>query len=605
MKVLVSFVAAACFCVALSLAAQTSTSNATQTQQVPHLVKFSGTVQGSVADKGENGVILGTGVAPTNVVAITFALYAEQTGGAPLWSEVQNVHVDATGHYNVQLGSTKPDGLPVELFTSAQAQWLGVQLQGQAEQPRVMLLSVPYALKAADAETFGGKPPSAYIQVANSGSTSGSTSATGAATNDTKGGVQNDHPLSLTGSGVPNYLAVWSTGNTLGPSTIWNTRWVGIFSHTPAAPLEVDSDGQSGPNVQVTATGNANGLLATSAATSGNAYGVGGSSASTTGIGVYGKVSATTGQNFGVAGSAASSGGVGVAGVSNSTTGSNVGVVGQDYSASGAGVQGSNFATSGNAIGVVGSTSSTGGVAVLGTGVGSSAEGNTVTLRPAGVWGDTDQASGIGVLATADFGIAFAGYNDAENISTAKFQNDESTDEVGNVLATKGGHFHGICVMDVGGNLGCSGSKSAVVPVDGGTRKVALYAVEAPDNWFEDFGSAQLSRGSAVVQLEPVFGQTVNSSVEYHVFLTPKGDCKGLYVTNETADSFEVRELGGGTASVGFDYRIIARRKGYENIRLADRTKQFNSVDNEPRPQPGKVAAPKLPHPIVSLAAQK
>jgi hypothetical protein len=46
-------------------------------------------------------------------------------------------------------------------------------------------------------------------------------------------------------------------------------------------------------------------------------------------------------------------------------------------------------------------------------------------------------------------------------------------------------------VIDVGGNLGCTGSKSAVVPVDGGTRKVALYAVEAPENWFEDIGSAQ------------------------------------------------------------------------------------------------------------------
>ena len=76
-----------------------------------------------------------------------------------------------------------------------------------------------------------------------------------------------------------------------------------------------------------------------------------------------------------------------------------------------------------------------------------------MTFRPIGVWGDTNQSAGVGVLATADFGIAIAAYNNAENISTAKFQNDENTDEVGNVLATKGGHFGGICVMDVGGNL--------------------------------------------------------------------------------------------------------------------------------------------------------
>jgi hypothetical protein len=35
--------------------------------------------------------------------------------------------------------------------------------EGFAEQPRVMLLSVPYALKAADADTVGGKPLSAFV----------------------------------------------------------------------------------------------------------------------------------------------------------------------------------------------------------------------------------------------------------------------------------------------------------------------------------------------------------------------------------------------------------------------------------------------------------
>jgi hypothetical protein len=253
----------------------------------------------------------------------------------------------------------------------------------------------------------------------------------------------------------------------------------------------------------------------------------------------------------------------------------------------------------------MGVTDSPAGIGIYGTGVSQSDEGGTVTLRPVGVWGDTNQSSGIGVLATADFGIAIAAYNNAENISTAKFQNDETTDGSGNILATHGGHFGGICVIDVGGNLGCNGSKSAVVPVDGGTRKVALYAVEAPENWFEDFGSARLSEGSAVISMESVFAQTVNTDLEYHVFLTPKGDCKGLYVTNETAESFEVRELGGGTANVAFDYRIVARRKGYETIRLADKTKRFDQIANEAGAVRGKVAPPVVPRPLVSRAEQK
>jgi hypothetical protein len=86
--------------------------------------------------------------------------------------------------------------------------------------------------------------------------------------------------------------------------------------------------------------------------------------------------------------------------------------------------------------------------------------------------------------------------------------------------------------------------------------------------WFDDYGSGQLSSGAVTVSLDPGFAQTVNTSIDYHVFLTPKGDCKGLYVTNETVAGFEVKELGGGASSVMFDYRIVALRKGYENVRL-------------------------------------
>jgi hypothetical protein len=62
--------------------------------------------------------------------------------------------------------------------------------------------------------------------------------------------------------------------------------------------------------------------------------------------------------------------------------------------------------------------------------------------------------------------------------------------------------------------------------------------------------------------------QTVNLPLGYHVFLTPKGDCKGLFVAGETNSGFEVRELSGGKSTVEFDYRIVAHRNGYEAKRL-------------------------------------
>jgi len=72
--------------------------------------------------------------------------------------ETQNVHPDKFGHYSVALGSTSSQGLPANVFATGEARWLGVQVHGQDEQPRVLLMSVPYALKALDAETIGGKP---------------------------------------------------------------------------------------------------------------------------------------------------------------------------------------------------------------------------------------------------------------------------------------------------------------------------------------------------------------------------------------------------------------------------------------------------------------
>src|SRR5207253_8228088 len=108
-----------------------------------------------------NGILKDRDNRPLNgVVGLAFALYKDQQGGAPLWLEIQNVQLDEQGRYSVLLGMTQAAGLPIELFTSSPSLWLGVQVQlpGWEETPRMLLVSVPYALKAADADTIGGKP---------------------------------------------------------------------------------------------------------------------------------------------------------------------------------------------------------------------------------------------------------------------------------------------------------------------------------------------------------------------------------------------------------------------------------------------------------------
>jgi hypothetical protein len=122
---------------------------------VPRLVRFAGSFQPAVQQ-------------PAGLAGATFAIFNEQEGGTALWTEEQNVELDAAGNYSVLLGSTKNGGMPAELFGASEPRWLQVSFHvpDAADSPRVLLVSVPYAFKAVDADTLGGKPASAYLMAA-------------------------------------------------------------------------------------------------------------------------------------------------------------------------------------------------------------------------------------------------------------------------------------------------------------------------------------------------------------------------------------------------------------------------------------------------------
>jgi hypothetical protein len=129
------------------------------------------------------------------------------------------------------------------------------------------------------------------------------------------------------------------------------------------------------------------------------------------------------------------------------------------------------------------------------------------------------------------------------------------------------GYFNGGSGLFVQGNQTATGTKSAVVKTAGGYRK--LYCEEAAEVWFTDYGTAQLQNGHATITLDPIFLQTVTID-ELHpmkVFIQMDGESKPVYIKKGTS-SFEVIETSSGTSNASFDYRIVASRKGYENIRL-------------------------------------
>jgi len=224
-----------------SLAAAQSARSSQSFAVVPRLVNFSGKAM-------DGGKVI------TGVAGATFAIYSEESGGSPLWLETQNLQADTKGNYTVQLGATKPDGLPLDLFTSGEARWLGVAINSGQEQPRVLLLSVPYALKAADAETIGGLPPSAFMLAAPP-------AVAGSSNDGSANSANNGVTPAVTGTGTTDFIALWkSNAGALGNSALFqsgtgSTAKVGINSTTPASTLDVNGAVTARGNLSLPATG--------------------------------------------------------------------------------------------------------------------------------------------------------------------------------------------------------------------------------------------------------------------------------------------------------------------------------------------------------------
>lgn len=805
---------------------------------VPGLINYSSIL------KDDSGKVI------TSITGVTFLLYSSETGGAPLWMETQNVTPDKGGHYTVTLGATTAQGLPADLFSNGEARWLAVQIGSEAEQSRTLLVAVPYAMKAVDAQTLGGLPASAFVLAGSQATASAETKTSGnaASANSSKKSTTPTNP-DVTGVGTVDYIPMWDTTSDIIDSVIFQkSSEIGIGTTSPAATLDVAGKGDvrdtltlfpkstdntlavSGTTFAISSAGkvtfvsgqtfpgtgtitgittasgsglsgggtsgtlslkipsagvtnamladskitlNANsagGLTTPGVMTLGSTYTIGlkactskqilqysgtawacasagtgtvtsvASGAGLTGGPITGsgtlsiatggvtnamladsKVTVTAGTDLTGGGAVSlggsttlnvdttkiptlgsanafsaaqtingpssavsltvdSSGGIGdpqaeliqnntsdyarlrftdsgstnywdVAGTVttsgsgpqlnfwNGGAGLNVlqifptsvqtnanlyvnntaGLAGGDgadvyapdygvyansstfdgallYGQSGgafgslseadadatynAAAAGWEYGGTQENIGLYGYVASPIGFGSYSEGYEASTEGTiccagSYTL---GSWSDTSGNSstvtGIAALATVDNGYANVSYSNSTS-PTAWFENDETTNNNSIVLSTFGGNTGDQCWFDVSANLTCDGTISPSVPVAGGAKKVAMYGVSAAENWFEDAGGGQLAKGAAVVHLDPTFAETVNTGVEYRVFLTPNGDCKGLYVSQKSATSFEVHELGGGTSNISFDYRIMAKRLGFETARMEDRTASF------------------------------
>jgi len=196
---------------------------------VPNLFRYGGTLRDA------NGASVSSAT-----VGVTFAIYKQQDGGAPIWMETQNVNSDASGDYSALLGSTIATGLPIELFSQPEQRWLGVQIQGQAEQPRVLLASVPYAFKAHEAETLGGRSVSDFVLSKDaSGPANGSSIGTGSGiisiNNDTTPAqiLSGGNGIGITDNGGGSHTIANTGGYGLEPVTVVHANG-GVTLYTPS-----------------------------------------------------------------------------------------------------------------------------------------------------------------------------------------------------------------------------------------------------------------------------------------------------------------------------------------------------------------------------------
>ena len=177
---------------------------------VPPTMKFSSTLSDT------------DGKPLTGTVGTTFSLYTEKEGGTPLWMETQNVRVDKSGRYSVMLGSASAHGIPAEVFEGDGALWLGVQANGEAEQARTLLFSLPYS----------GVPASPSPQATQPAAVAIGTNPDGA----------QKLPPTVHGNGVVNFIPVWTDKNIIGESVLSQSGSnVGVGTSAPGTNLDVFS----------------------------------------------------------------------------------------------------------------------------------------------------------------------------------------------------------------------------------------------------------------------------------------------------------------------------------------------------------------------------
>lgn len=132
--------------------------------------------------------------------------------------------------------------------------------------------------------------------------------------------------------------------------------------------------------------------------------------------------------------------------------------------------------------------------------------------------------------------------------------------------------------VTIGGSLSVAGEKNRIIDTENyDTRKQYCYETATP--YFGDIGTAQTDEtGKCYIDIDDIFAETVNTGVEYQVFLQKEGQ-GDLWVEEKTDSYFVVR----GTENLKFSWEIKAIQRDYEFERLEkfDNSEKEEVIDYE------------------------
>lgn len=132
--------------------------------------------------------------------------------------------------------------------------------------------------------------------------------------------------------------------------------------------------------------------------------------------------------------------------------------------------------------------------------------------------------------------------------------------------------------VTIGGSLSVTGEKNRIIDTENyDTRKQYCYEIATP--YFGDIGTAQTDdKGKCYIDIDDIFSETVNTGVEYQVFLQKEGQ-GDLWVEEKTDSYFVVR----GTENLKFSWEIKAIQRDYEFERLEkfDNSEKEEVIDYE------------------------